>query len=151
MRSLLVLLALGLVACAATPTEEPAAAPVAAPDGKGDRLATPIRVRKEGGSAGRIDLFTFGEAGRGERIAHCPEDCFEVTALLPGIDTELEVVATGWPFMRMKGWKNLAPCARTDGGFMSPCRIRYTDIPAEGIVAVFFPRPGFEHLGTEIE
>jgi hypothetical protein len=42
----------------------------------------------------------------------------------------------------MTGFKDLAPCVRTDGGFMSPCRIKPADIPAVGIVAVFYPRPG---------
>jgi hypothetical protein len=102
-----------------------------------------VRVAKEGGTLGRIDLFHFHpRAGRMERLAHCPEGCTEALAVLPAIDAELEVVATGWPYMRMSGWKNLPPCARTDGGFMSPCRFTLKDVPPEGIVAVFYPRPG---------
>jgi hypothetical protein len=102
-----------------------------------------LRVAKEGGVMGRIDLFHYHpRAGRMERLVHCPEGCAEALAVLPAIDAELEVVATGWPYMRMSGWKNLAPCARTDGGFMSPCRFKPSDVPPEGIVAVFFPRPG---------
>lgn len=102
-----------------------------------------LRVAKEGGDLGRIDLFHYDpRAGRMARLAHCPEGCAETVAVLPGPDVELEVVATGWPYMRMSGWKNLAPCARSDGGFMSPCRFRVADVPPEGIVAVFFARPG---------
>jgi hypothetical protein len=124
---------LGLAACAA---DAPAPPP--------DRPApVTLRVAKEGGKLGRIDLFHYHpRAGRLERLAHCPEGCVETLAVLPAIDAELEVVATGWPYMRMSGWKNLAPCARTDGGFMSPCRFRPSDVPPEGIVAVFYPRPG---------
>jgi hypothetical protein len=110
-----------------------------------------VRVRKEGGSQGRIDLFAIAGNDRGPRIAHCPEDCFEVTAVLPDADTRLEVVATGWPYLRMKGWKDLKPCARSDGGFMSPCRFALSDVPADGIVAVFIARPGFEHFGVQPE
>lgn len=102
-----------------------------------------LRVAKEGGDLGRIDLFHYDpRAGRMERLAHCPEGCAEAIAVLPAPDAELEVVATGWPYMRMSGWKNLAPCARSDGGFMSPCRFRVADVPPEGIVAIFYARPG---------
>lgn len=102
-----------------------------------------LRVAKQGSTLGRIDLFHFDTArGRMERLAHCPEGCVETTAQLPAVDAELEVVATGWPFLRMSGWKDLAPCARTDGGFMSPCRFTLADVPPEGIVAIFYARPG---------
>lgn len=102
-----------------------------------------IRVAKEGSDMGRIDLFRYdAQAGRMERLAHCPEGCSETTATLPFADALLEVVATGWPFLRMTGFKDLAPCARTDGGFMSPCRFKPTDVPKDGVVAVFIPRPG---------
>jgi len=118
-----------------------------AADAPPQRTATPqapvLRVAKEGSTLGRIDLFQYHPtAGRMERLAHCPEGCAETVAALPAIDAELEVVATGWPYLRMSGWKNLAPCARTDGGFMSPCRFKLADVPAEGIVAIFFARPG---------
>jgi hypothetical protein len=76
---------------------------------------TVLRVAKEGGGLGRIDLFRFDPvAGRQERLAHCPEGCAEVLATLPDAGVLLEVVATGWPYMRMRGFKELAPCARED-------------------------------------
>jgi hypothetical protein len=123
-----------LAACAAGDAEPPQAALPPPPQ--------KIRVAKEGGDLGRIDLFhNDSRAGRMERLAHCPEGCAETEATLPFEGALLEVVATGWPFMRMSGFKDLAPCVRTDGGFMSPCRIKPSDIPAAGIVAVFYPRP----------
>lgn len=129
----LLVLAGVLAACAADRPAPPAA----------EAPKPTLRVAKEGGTLGRIDLFHYHpRAGRMERLAHCPEGCAETLAILPAIDAELEVVATGWPYMRMSGWKNLAPCARTDGGFMSPCRFKVADVPQEGIVAVFYARPG---------
>lgn len=130
-----------LLGCAA---DAPASRPAAPAD------LPKVRVAKEGGTLGRIDLFHYQPGpGRMARLAHCPEGCGETVAVLPAIDAELEVVATGWPYMRMSGWKDLAPCARTDGGFMSPCRFRVSDIPPEGIVAVFYPRPGVNLPGQE--
>lgn len=123
-----------VAACVAEPPEVVEPAP-AAPQ--------KIRIAKEGSDLGRIDLFHYdARAGRMERLAHCPEGCMEAEAVLPFDDALLEVVATGWPYLRMTGFKDLAPCVRTDGGFMSPCRIKPSDIPAVGIVAVFIPRPG---------
>lgn len=102
-----------------------------------------MRVAKEGSDLGRIDLFHYDtRAGRMERLAHCPEGCAETFATLPYEGALLEVVATGWPFLRMTGFKDLAPCVRTDGGFMSPCRFKPSDVPKDGVVAVFIPRPG---------
>jgi hypothetical protein len=102
-----------------------------------------IRVAKEGSDLGRIDLFHYdAQAGRMERLAHCPEGCAETFATLPYEGALLEVVATGWPYLRMTGFKDLAPCVRTDGGFMSPCRFKPSDVPKDGVVAVFIARPG---------
>ncbi len=127
-----------LAACVAEPPSAPE--PVAEPPPAAPQK---IRVAKEGSDLGRIDLFHYdARAGRMERLAHCPEGCAETQAQLPFEGALLEVVATGWPYLRMTGFKDLAPCVRTDGGFMSPCRIKPSDIPAVGIVAVFIPRPG---------
>lgn len=129
----LIALFLAMASCAG---DQPPRAEAPAP-------TTTLRVAKDGSTLGRIDLFRYDPAaGRMERLAHCPEGCAETVATFAGTDTELEVVATGWPYLRMSGWKDLAPCARTDGGFMSPCRFKPSDVPAEGIVAIFYPRPG---------
>ena len=132
-------LTLGLAACVALAG--------CASDAPRQHAAAPpgpiLRIAKEGSTLGRIDLFHYHPtAGRMERLAHCPEGCAQTSATLPAIDAELEVVATGWPFLRMSGWKDLVPCARTDGGFMSPCRFKLADVPPEGIVAIFYARPG---------
>lgn len=133
---LFLMLPLLLAACA-MPDEAPPS-PAEAPSGP-----PVIRVAKEGSDLGRIDLFHYdATAGRMERLAHCPEGCAEAFATLPHEGALLEVVATGWPFLRMTGFKDLAPCVRTDGGFMSPCRFKPSDVPKEGVVAIFIARPG---------
>jgi hypothetical protein len=120
-----------LAGCAVDAPEPPAPPPAT------------LRVAKEGSALGRIDLFHYHPtAGRLERLAHCPEGCAETLATLPSLEAELEVVATGWPYLRMSGFKNLAPCVRSDGGFMSPCRFKLADVPADGVVAIFYARPG---------
>jgi hypothetical protein len=131
--------AVGLAGCAGEATHQAAGAPPLL-----------LRVAKEGSALGRIDLFHYHPtAGRLERLAHCPEGCAEAKATLPFPEAELEVVATGWPYMRMSGFKNLAPCVRTDGGFMSPCRFKVSDVPPEGIVAIFYARPGVAQPGED--
>lgn len=126
----------GLLLLAACAIEAP-------PDQAATEAPLTIRVAKEGSDLGRIDLFRYDErAGRMERLAHCPEGCAEAFATLPYEGALLEVVATGWPFLRMTGFKDLPPCARTDGGFMSPCRFKPSDVPKDGVVAIFIPRPG---------
>lgn len=102
-----------------------------------------LRVAKEGSTLGRIDLFRYDAAtGRAEQLAHCPEGCAEAFATLPADGSDLEVVATGWPYLRMQGFKSLPPCATPGGGFVSPCRFAPADAPPGGVVAIFVPRPG---------